>query len=80
MGQSGIARAWHGSETDSKAVELRGYAWCRKAKKWTCNDQLSTAKEKRSGAWHRTVMEWQETELICLENKFGGKKNEGNES
>ena len=50
MGQSGIARAWHGSETDSKAVELRGYAWCRKAKEWNCNDEFSTAKAKQSGA------------------------------
>lgn len=50
MGQSGIARAWHGSETDSKAVELRGYALCRKAKERNCNDQLSTAKTKQSGA------------------------------
>lgn len=48
MGQSGIARAWRGSETDSKAVELRRYAWCCQAKECNCNDECSTAKAKQS--------------------------------
>lgn len=56
MGQSGIARAWHGSETDSKAVELRRYAWYCQAKEWNCNDEFSTAKAKQSVTVNRGAM------------------------
>ena len=48
--------AWHGSETDSKAVEFRGYAWCRKAKEWNCNDEFSAAKAKQSVTVNRGAM------------------------
>lgn len=56
MGQSGIARAWHGSETDSKAAELRREVWHYQAKEWNCNDERSTAKAEQSVTVNRGIM------------------------
>lgn len=58
------------------------------AKQWNCEDMrgvvkqrneiamISAVQQRQSGAVQRAAIEWQGTELICSENKFGGKKNE----